>query len=202
MKRKHMLSAFLILFLGIAVLSSKNVASAAEKGQVTFSLAVEEKKIEEYQKTYQDGAGVYVFVKNLDTEQTYRFPMNQANNYIGTFQVDYGNYQVIPNPEARETELVVKTDSVFTVSDTIPIVEVKCYLEAKNTGTKTPSPQADKETAISKETVSQEESSSGSGMKTFQRIFTIIAFLAIGGIWVYNRFIKYRVGGKNHFEDE
>lgn len=197
MKRKHILSAFLILFLGIVVLSNNNVASAIGKGQVTFSLAVEEEKIEEYQKTYQDGAGIYVYVKNLDTEKTYRFPMNQANDYVGTFRIDYGNYQIVPNPEAKGNQLVVKADSVFTVSDAIPIVEVKCYLESQKTISASSKPEKNTTT---KNATSQEEGSSA--MQTFQKVFTILAFLAIGAIWVYNRFFKYRFGGKNHLDEE
>lgn len=198
MRKKHSVLTFILFLFGISILLNNSSAFAAQKGQVTFSLAIEDKKIEQYQKNNQDGAGVYVFVKNIDTKQVYRFPMNQANDYVGTFQINYGNYQVIPNPEAKQNELVVKTDTVFTVSDTVPIVEVKCYLEQKETET-----QKKESTPLPQINTSKETKKSAGNWMTFQKIFTILAFVAIAGIWIYNRFIKYHIGfGNNHLDDD
>ncbi len=169
---------------------------AKEKGQVSFTLSYEKGQMEEYKTEHpNDGEGVYVYVESLDDHTIYRFPLNVSNSYSGRFDIPYGNYKVIADPEADAGVLTVSYTDVFAISDNTPIVEIICNLKPKEgeevatsssvTEEKQPEGQAE-------EQPEPEAAEDDSGGLSAQNIFTIIVIVVIFGLWIYHRFIKFR----------
>ncbi len=188
------------------------------KGQVSFTLSYEEESLEMYQREQpEDGKGVYVFVQSIDDGTVYRFPLNASNNYGGRFDIPYGNYKVIPNPEAEPGQAVITFGDVFAVSENSPIVEIICNIgkkeseSPKESGTgngaaddesngsqkngikDSPSGNPSGENTAAGENSPESESDDSSHRgPTGQNIFTFLMILVIFGLWIYNRFIKNR----------
>lgn len=193
---------FMLLFCLTAGMGMGADVTAAEKGQVSFTLSYEKGQMEEYKAGHpNDGEGAYVYVESIDDHTIYRFPLNASNSYGGTFDIPYGNYKVIADPEAETGTLTVAYSDVFAISDNTPIVEIVCNLRPKGEGKEdisaTPSSVTEEkqpggqpeEQEKAEET--KEEESSRRGLSG-QNIFTLIMIAAIFALWIYHRFIKYR----------
>lgn len=211
------------LLLGICMMLGLPAWVLADggKGQVSFVLSYEEEGLERYRKEHPgEGEGAYIFVQSIDDGTIYRFPLNASNNYGGRFDIPYGNYKVVPDPEAEPGQAVIAYGDVFAVSDNTPIVEIICNIEEKEPrslaesetgqegaeagngaygsekkgGTKeSPSgnPAGIGAAAEDHSPESGDDSSSRRGL-TGQNIFTILMICVIFGLWIYNRFIKKR----------
>ena len=169
------------------------LASETETGTIGISLTSQD-DIENYRKTNpNDGDGVFVYVQNIDTQKMYRFPLSKANGYSGRFDVPYGNYRVIKNPDSSDSQYTVGCDTVFTIGKNYPDASIQCFIVAPedssaNEAKVTPDTSPSATTAPT-----QPPTSADTGFHlSFQNILTIIVLVIMAGIWVYNRFIKYR----------
>ncbi len=184
----------LILCL-MAGMGLKTDAIAKEKGQVSFTLSYEKGQMEEYKTGHpNDGEGVYVYVESIDDHTIYRFPLNVSNSYSGRFDIPYGNYKIIADPEADVGVMTVSYTDVFAISDNTPIVEIVCNLQPKK-GEKelsATSSSVTEEKRPEEQAEAEEPEEDGSRGLSGQNIFTIIMIAAIFVLWIYHRFIKIR----------
>lgn len=206
------------LLLGVCVLLSLPAWGLADgkKGQVSFTLSYEEEGLEQYLKEHPgEGEGAYAFVQSIDDGTIYRFPLNASNNYSGRFDIPYGNYKVIPDPEAEPGQAVIAFGDVFAVSDNSPIVEIICNIEKKesenlegsesgkgtaeddgssgvqekNAASKNP---PDNGAGLEEDSSGNEDDGSSRRGLTGQNVFTFLMIFIIFGLWIYNRFIRNR----------
>lgn len=173
------------------------MGTAAETTTGTIGITLtSQDHMENYQKTNpNDGDGVFVYVQNIDTEEMFRFPLSKANNYSGRFDISYGNYRVIKNPDASSSQYTIGCDTVFTVGKNNPDVSIQCFIEAPEdiasaaNGNETGPSSIPSATPAS--TQPPAENDTGFHLN-FQNILTIIVLIVMAGIWIYHRFIKYR----------
>ena len=135
----------------------------------------------------EDGNGVYIFIKEIDTGKTYRFPLSQSNQFEGRYEILYGNYRVIDNPDK---DYNVTCASVFNISSDSPAPSIACALEEKKTPavSQTPFNSSNKDTKKNSEQKKPEKSQ----RVNFQLVITIVVFIILCALWIYNRFIKFR----------
>ena len=135
----------------------------------------------------EDGNGVYIFIKEIDTGKTYRFPLSQSNQFEGRYEIPYGNYRVIDNPDK---DYNVTCASVFNISSDSPAPSIACALEEKKTPaiSQTPFNSSNKDTKKNSEQKKPEKSQ----RVNFQLVITIVVFIILCALWIYNRFIKFR----------
>lgn len=135
----------------------------------------------------EDGNGVYVFIKEIDAGKIYRFPLSQSNQFEGRYEIPYGNYRVIDNPDKNYN---VTCASVFNISSDSPAPSIACALEEKKTPatSQSPSNSSNKDTKKNSEQKKPEKSQG----VNFQLVITIAVFIILCALWIYNRFIKFR----------
>lgn len=171
-------------------------ASAAELeyGTLGILLQADSQKLSEYKASNpDDGEGVFVYVQNIDTEEIYRFPLSKSNGYSGRFDILYGNYRVIPNPDASSKQNTIGCDTVFTIGKSAPDVSIQCFIEKPESNDTTEiAPTASPAAQSVATPAPAEEEESKKSLLTGQNIFTVIVFIAVFGIWIYNRFFKHR----------
>ena len=184
------LCLFCSLFIPVA-----GAAAETDMGTIGITL-ISQDHMEDYRKTNpNDGDGIFVYVQNIDTSEMFRFPLSKANGYSGRFDVAYGNYRVIKNPDASSSQYTIGCDTVFTVGKSNPDISIQCFIEAPEdiasaaNGNKADPSNIPSATPAS----SQPPAENDTGFHlNFQNILTIIVFIIMAGIWVYHRFIKYR----------
>ena len=122
-----------------------------------------------------------------DTGKTYRFPLSQSNQFEGRYEIPYGNYRVIDNPDK---DYNVTCASVFNISSDSPAPSIACALEEKKTPavSQTPFNSSNKDTKKNSEQKKPEKSQ----RVNFQLVITIVVFIILCALWIYNRFIKFR----------
>ena len=154
---------------------------------------------QEYLKNYQetnpnDGDGVFVYVQNIDTGEMFRFPLSESNSYSGRFDIPYGNYRVIKNPDATSTQYTVACDTVFTIGKNNPDVSISCFIEEpqyNNTKDGQSGIHATPSTAQTSATPVPEDTNKEFSLP-LSTIFTIFCFVIMAGLWVYRHFFKHR----------
>lgn len=190
---KKILLCFLCLICALLI-PGLNFAAEEEFGTVGISLSSLD-GLEKYKETNpNDGDGVFVYISNIDTQEIYRFPLSKANNYAGRFDIPYGNYRVIKNPDASSDQCVIGCDTVFTVGKTNPDASIQCFIESPDDTSSSVSSEtiatASPNTAAP--TASPAPQEDGGFHLSFQNIITIIILVVFFGLWIYKRFIKYR----------
>lgn len=182
MKRVNILLLILSLFI-----FSITVSAAENTGSIGIVLQKYDQNTLKQCMESEDGNGVYIFIKEIDTGKTYRFPLSQSNQFEGRYEIPYGNYRVINNPDK---DYNVTCASVFNISSDSPAPSIACALEEKKTPavSQTPSNSSNKDTKKNSEQKKPEKSQ----RVNFQLVITIVVFIILCALWIYNRFIKFR----------
>lgn len=183
MKRVSILLLILSLFIFPITVS----AAAENTGSIGIVLQKYDQNTLKQCMESEDGNGVYIFIKEIDTGKTYRFPLSQSNQFEGRYEIPYGNYRVIDNPDK---DYNVTCASVFNISSDSPAPSIACTLEEKKTPavSQTPSNSSNKDTKKNSEQKKPEKSQG----VNFQLVITIVVFIILCALWIYNRFIKFR----------
>lgn len=185
MKKVSILLLILSLFMFPITVSA---ASAAENtGSIGIVLQKYDQNTLKKCMESEDGNGVYVFIKEIDAGKIYRFPLSQSNQFEGRYEIPYGNYRVIDNPDK---DYNVTCASVFNISSDSPAPSIACALEEKKTPavSQTPFNSSNKDTKKNSEQKKPEKSQ----RVNFQLVITIVVFIILCALWIYNRFIKFR----------
>ena len=185
MKKVSILLLILSLFMFPITVSA---ASAAENtGSIGIVLQKYDQNTLKKCIESEDGNGVYVFIKEIDAGKIYRFPLSQSNQFEGRYEIPYGNYRVIDNPDKNYN---VTCASVFNISSDSPAPSIACALEEKKTPaiSQSPSNSSNKDTKKNSEQKKPEKSQG----VNFQLVITIAVFIILCALWIYNRFIKFR----------
>lgn len=185
MKKVSILLLILSLFMFPITVSA---ASAAENtGSIGIVLQKYDQNTLKKCMESEDGNGVYVFIKEIDAGKIYRFPLSQSNQFEGRYEIPYGNYRVIDNPDKNYN---VTCASVFNISSDSPAPSIACALEEKKTPaiSQSPSNSSNKDTKKNSEQKKPEKSQG----VNFQLVITIAVFIILCALWIYNRFIKFR----------
>ena len=185
MKKVSILLLILSLFMFPITVSA---ASAAENtGSIGIMLQKYDQNTLKKCMESEDGNGVYVFIKEIDAGKIYRFPLSQSNQFEGRYEIPYGNYRVIDNPDKNYN---VTCASVFNISSDSPAPSIACALEEKKTPaiSQSPSNSSNKDTKKNSEQKKPEKSQG----VNFQLVITIAVFIILCALWIYNRFIKFR----------
>ena len=185
MKKVSILLLILSLFMFPITVSA---ASAAENtGSIGIVLQKYDQNTLKKCMESEDGNGVYVFIKEIDAGKIYRFPLSQSNQFEGRYEIPYGNYRVIDNPDKNYN---VTCASVFNISSDSPAPSIACALEEKKTPaiSQSPSNSSNKDTKKNSEQRKPEKSQG----VNFQLVITIAVFIILCALWIYNRFIKFR----------
>lgn len=185
MKKVSILLLILSLFMFPITVS---VASAAENtGSIGIVLQKYDQNTLKKCMESEDGNGVYVFIQEIDAGKIYRFPLSQSNQFEGRYEIPYGNYRVIDNPDKNYN---VTCASVFNISSDSPAPSIACALEEKKTPatSQNPSNSSNKDTKKNSEQKKPEKSQG----VNFQLVITIAVFIILCALWIYNRFIKFR----------
>lgn len=185
MKKVSILLLILSLFMFPITVSA---ASAAENtGSIGIVLQKYDQNTLKKCMESEDGNGVYVFIKEIDAGKIYRFPLSQSNQFEGRYEIPYGNYRVIDNPDKNYN---VTCASVFNISSDSPAPSIACALEEKKTPaiSQSPSNLSNKDTKKNSEQKKPEKSQG----VNFQLVITIAVFIILCALWIYNRFIKFR----------
>lgn len=182
MKRVSILLLILSLFI-----FPITVSAAENTGSIGIVLQKYDQNTLKQCMESEDGNGVYIFIKEIDTGKTYRFPLSQSNQFEGRYEIPYGNYRVIDNPDK---DYNVTCASVFNISSDSPAPSIACALEEKKTPavSQTPFNSSNKDAKKNSEQKKPEKSQ----RVNFQLVITIVVFIILCALWIYNRFIKFR----------
>ena len=178
-----------ILLLILSLFMFPITVSAAESNTGSIGIVLQKYDQNTLKKCMEseDGNGVYVFIKEIDAGKIYRFPLSQSNQFEGRYEIPYGNYRVIDNPDK---DYNVACASVFNISDDSPAPSIVCTLEEKKApaASQAPSNSSNKDTKKKSE---QKKPKKSQGVN-FQLVITIAVFVILCALWIYNRFIKFR----------
>lgn len=175
---------FLLLF-AIGLSCNKENAFAAETATGTIGIILKDYDKKTLETQEAENNGIYVFVREIDTEKTYRFPLSRVNQFEGRFDIPYGNYRVIDNPDG---DYNVTCNTVFNVSDESPAPTINCSFEENaqavpsNASTSIPKEAEKKKEESNKEKSNKEEAKSGFN---FQLFITIIVFGGLAALYIY-----------------
>lgn len=179
--------SILLLILSLFIFPITVSAAAENTGSIGIVLQKYDQNTLKQCMESEDGNGVYIFIKEIDTGKTYRFPLSQSNQFEGRYEIPYGNYRVIDNPDK---DYNVTCTSVFNISSDSPAPSIACALEEKKTPavSQIPSNSSNKDTKKNSEQKKPEKSQG----VNFQLVITIVVFIILCALWIYNRFIKFR----------